>query len=73
MSTGKPPVGGEHKPEMHLAHCLPLSGEGPKITYVLSDDSSLFLLSDEEDVGIRQAPKFIQFGYGDGIMPMLVP
>jgi hypothetical protein len=58
---------------MHPAHYLPLSGEGPKITYVLSDDSSLLLLSGKENVGIRQAPKVIQFGYCDGIMPMLVP
>ena len=58
---------------MYPSHCLPISGEGPKISYILSDDSSLLFLGGEEDVGIRQAPKFIQFGYGDGIMPILVP
>jgi len=38
---------------MHLAHRLPLTSEGPKITHVLGDDSSLFILSGEEDVCIR--------------------
>lgn len=73
MSPGKPTVRGQHKPEVHPAHCLPLSGDGPKITDVLGDDSPLLLLSSEEDVGVWQAMEFIPLGDGDDIMPMLVP